>query len=175
MPWAIGHHADATRSEALRPAARARVLQTVLRERPWVWFGSMGIKLLIATGEAAPDPTALPTGVRALVDSADEVLVVAPALPGRLDWIASDTDKAREQADERLGAVLGHLDEIGADAEGAIGSDDPIEAFGDAMRSFSADHILVLMRSGDRAGWQERGLVDELVERFSVPVTVFQL
>lgn len=135
----------------------------------------MGLKLLIATGEAAPSAATLPVGVRALIDSAEEILVVAPALPGRFEWLASATDKAREQADERLGAVLGHLDQMGAPAEGTVGSDDPIEAFEDAMRDFGADHILVAMRSADRAGWQERGLLDELVDRFAVPITVFQL
>lgn len=136
---------------------------------------AMGFKLLVATGEVAPSAMTLPAGARALVDAADEILVVAPALPGRLEWLASATDKAREQADERLGAVLGQLDEIGADAEGTVGSDDPLEAFGDAMREFGADHILVAMRSGDRVGWQERGLLDRLVERFNVPITVFQV
>jgi hypothetical protein len=135
----------------------------------------VGSKLLIAGGEAAPSSQALPPGVKDLIDGADEILVIAPTLPSRLDWLTSATDKAREQADERLGAVLGQLNEMGADAEGSVASDDPIEAFGDAMRDFSADHILVAMRSGDRAGWQERGLLDELVERFSVPITVFQL
>ena len=43
------------------------------------------------------------------------------------------------------------------------------------MREFGADHIIVALRSGDRAGWQERGLLDELVERFPVPITVFQV
>lgn len=136
---------------------------------------AMGLKLLIATGDAAPSAATLPEGVRALIDAAEEILVVAPALPDRLEWLASATDQAREQADERLGAVLGQLDEIGAEAEGTVGSDDPIEAFDDAMRAFAADHILVAMRSDDRAGWQERGLLDELVERFPVPITVFQL
>ena len=134
----------------------------------------MGSKLLIAGGEVAPSSGALPPGVEALIDGADEILVIAPTLPGKLDWLTSATDKAREQADARLGLVLGHLDELGADAEGTVASDDPIEAFADAMREFSADHILVGMRSGDRADWQERGLLDQLVERFSVPITVFR-
>lgn len=134
----------------------------------------MGSKLLIAGGEAAPSAQALPPGIKALIDAADEILVIAPALPRKLDWLTSATDRAREQADERLGAVLGQLEELGAEAEGEVGSDDPIEAFGDAMREFGADHIIVALRSGDRAGWQERGLLDELVERFPVPITVFQ-
>jgi hypothetical protein len=135
----------------------------------------MGLKLLIATGEAAPSADAVPTGVRALIDSADDILVVSPALPGRLEWLASATDKAHQQADERLKSVLGHLDELGAPASGTVGSDDPMEAFGDALRNFSPDHIVVALRGVDQAGWQERGLVESLLERFSVPVTVFQL
>jgi hypothetical protein len=135
----------------------------------------VGSKLLIAGGEVAPSSSALPPGVEALIDRADEILVIAPSLPGRLDWLTSATDKAREQADARLGAVLGQLDELGADAEGTVASDDPVEAFADAMREFPADHVLVAMRTGDRADWQERGLIDQLIERFSVPITVVQL
>jgi hypothetical protein len=66
-------------------------------------------KLLIAVGEAAAGPEQVPTSVRSLIDAADEIMVVTPSLPGRLDWLTSATDKASEQADERLRTVLGHL------------------------------------------------------------------
>ena len=136
---------------------------------------AIGLKLLIATGEAAPNADAVPTGVRTLIDSADDILVMSPALPGRLEWLASATDRAHEQADERLESVLGHLDDLGASASGSVGSDDPVEAFADAVRDFSPDHILVALREPQQAGWQERGLVESLLERFPVPVTVFRL
>ncbi len=135
----------------------------------------MGAKLLIAAGEAASGSDSLPAGVRALIDAADQIMVVAPRLPGRLDWLFSATDVATERADERLQAVLGHLDELGADAKGKVGADDPLLAFEDAIREFSPDHLLVALRGRDRAGWQERGLLDAIVERFDVPVTVFEL
>ena len=48
-------------------------------------------------------------------------MVVAPTLPSRLQWLVSDTDRATERADERLRVVLGHLDELGAQAEGQFG------------------------------------------------------
>jgi hypothetical protein len=133
----------------------------------------MASRLLIAVGEPASGPQELPFGVRALLDAAEEILVIAPALPKRLEWLASATDRAREQADERLQAVLGQLDEIGAEASGAVGSDDPLVAFEDAIRGFSPDHVLIALRGEDRAGWQERGLLDQLLERFGVPITVF--
>jgi hypothetical protein len=133
----------------------------------------MASRLLIAVGETASGPEDLPFGVRTLLDAADEILVVAPALPKRFEWLASATDKAREQADERLHAVLGQLDEIGAEATGAVGSDDPLVAFEDAIGGFSPDHVLIALRGEDRASWQERGLLDQLFERFAIPITVF--
>jgi hypothetical protein len=135
----------------------------------------MGARLLIAAGEAASSSESLPVGVRALIDAADEIMVVAPRLPGRLDWLASATDAATERADERLQAVLGHLGELGTDASGRVGADDPLLAFEEAIREFSPDHLLVALRGRDRVGWQERGLLDAIVERFDIPVTVFEL
>src|SRR4051812_37131006 len=63
---------------------------------------AMGPRLLIAAGEAAARGRQLPGGIRSLIDAAEEIMVISPALPGRLDWIASDTDKATARADERL-------------------------------------------------------------------------
>jgi hypothetical protein len=130
-------------------------------------------RLLIAAGQSASRVEDLPFGARALIDAADEILVITPTLPGRLDWLASDTDKAREQADERLQAVLGQLGEIEGEVRGEVGADDPLLAFEDALRDFAADHILIGLRSGDRSGWQERGLVEALFEKFAIPTTVF--
>jgi hypothetical protein len=132
-------------------------------------------RLLIAAGEAADSANALPYGVRELIDAADEVLVVTPALPTRFEWLASATDKAREHADERLQTVLGQIEELGTDASGTVGADDPLLAFEDALAAFHADHILVGLRATDRADWQERGLLDQLVRQFGIPVTVFSL
>jgi hypothetical protein len=135
----------------------------------------MATRLLVVAGEAAQSAAALPFGVQELLRSADEILVVTPALPSRFEWLASATDKAQEQADERLQAVLGQLEDLGAEARGTVGADDPLLAFEDALRTFPADHILVGLRPSDRAGWQERGLLDQLVTRFARPVTVFAL
>jgi hypothetical protein len=132
-------------------------------------------RLLIAASEAADTADVLPFGVRELIDAADEVLVVTPALPTRFEWLASATDKAREKADERLQAVLGQIGELGTEASGTVGADDPLLAFEDALAGFPADHILVGLRAPDGDGWQERGLLDELLRRFGIPVTVFTL
>ena len=130
---------------------------------------------MIAAGEAAGSVEQLPSGIRALIEGAGQIMVISPSLPGRIDWLTSATDKATEQADERLRAVLGHLDELGADARGRVAADDPLVAFEDAIREFAPDHILIGIRAADRAGWQERGLLDLIQERFAIPMTVFQV
>jgi len=135
----------------------------------------MSARLLIAVGGAAESVEALPAGVRLLIDSAEEITVIAPSLPGRLDWLASDTDKATDRADERLRAVLGQLDDAGPPARGQVGADDPLTAFDDAIRDISPDHLLIALRREDQAGWQERGLIDAILARFAIPITVFQL
>ena len=135
----------------------------------------MAIRLLIAAGESASDIEELPLGVRELIDAAEEILVVAPELPSRFEWLASATDKRREQADSRLQAVLGHLEELSGKVRGEVGADDPMLAFEDAIREFTPDHIVVALRAPDQAGWQERGLLDQLIERFRLPVTAFTL
>jgi hypothetical protein len=132
-------------------------------------------RLLIAAGESAASTDELPFGVRELIDAADEILVITPALPSRFEWLSSATDRAREQADERLREILGQIQELGSEAEGEVGADDPLLAFEDALRDFEADHLLVAIRAPDDAGWQERGLVDDLLERFGLPLTVFSV
>src|SRR6476661_3547274 len=100
-------------------------------------------RLLIAAGEPTSSLDEIPFGVRELIDSADEILVMTPRLPSRFEWLASATDKATERADERLGVVLDQLAEMGqGDASGTIGADDPLLAFEDAIREFAPDHLL---------------------------------
>jgi len=132
-------------------------------------------RLLIVSGGAASDLEQLPPSVRLLIDGAEELLVVSPTLPSRLAWLASDTDRTREVADERLGAVVGQLESTGASVEGAVGADDPLLAFEDAIADFHPQHILIALRSSEESGWQERGLIEAVGERFGLPLTVFRI
>jgi hypothetical protein len=132
-------------------------------------------KLLIAAGHPVSELRELPAGVRALIDQADEILVMVPTLPGRLAWLAGEIDKTREVADARLQAILGQLEDADEPAEGVVGSDDPMVAFADAVADFGPDHILIVLRSREEGGWQEKGLIDRVLERFELPITVFEL
>jgi hypothetical protein len=132
-------------------------------------------RLLVVTGVAASDLDEIPYGARLLIDGASEILVVAPALPSRIAWLASDTDRTREVADERLSAVLEQINETGTPVEGTVGADDPLLAFDDAVADFDPQHILIALRSAEESGWQERGLIEKVFERFGLPVTVFKV
>jgi hypothetical protein len=136
-----------------------------------------GTRLLIAAGEAVAELEELPPLVARLIEDASEILVVSPVLVGRLRWLASDTDRARYEADERLGVVLGHVQELApaAQARAHVGDDAPLTAFDDAIRMFRPDHILVALRGADHAAWQERGLVGAVLAEFHVPITVFEI
>ena len=123
------------------------------------------------------DVAELPAQVRTLIESATEILVVTPILVSRLRWLASDTDRARYEADERLGVVLGHVEALAPDAEttAQVGDETPLTAFRDAIRAYGPDHVLIALRSADHDAWQERGLVDALRSEFHLPLTVFEI
>jgi len=134
-----------------------------------------GRRLLVATGAAMADIDDLPPLVRGLLDAASDLLVITPILPGGLQWLVSDTDRARHEADERLRGVLGHMEAMDVQAEGRVGDETPLTAFEDAVDAFRPDHILIALRSSEHAGWQERGLLDKVRERFRLPITVFEI
>lgn len=135
-----------------------------------------GARLLIATGEAAASEDELPRLVRGLIENASDLLVMTPMLISRLQWLASDTDRARYEADERLSTVLSHVEALAPEAgvRGRVGDDTPLTAFADAISEFSPDHILIALRGRDHSRWQERGLLDQIRE-FGIPITVFEL
>jgi hypothetical protein len=138
--------------------------------------GDDGTRLLIVTGAAVAEVEELPTLIRSLIRTASEVLVVTPVLPGRLQWLVSDTDRVRHEADERLQTVISHVEQVAPKAEtsAATGDETPLTAFSDAVRRFQPDHILVALRAADHSAWQERGLTDR-VRAFHIPLTIFEI
>lgn len=134
-----------------------------------------GPRLLVVADAAVADVDELPPLVRSVIDGAGDLYVVTPTLPGRLDWLASQTNPARHAADQRLDRVLGQLRAIGAHADGRTGDEDILTAFADAVAEFRPDHILIALRSSAHANWQERGLIAHVRERFDRPLTTFSL
>jgi hypothetical protein len=132
-------------------------------------------RLLVVADAAVADVDELPPRVRAVIDEAAAIYVVAPTLPGRLAWLAWELNPSRHDADERLDAVLGQMRSIGARASGTTGDDSILTAFADAVAEFQPDHILIALRSSEHANWQERGLIEHVKERFGLPLTTFAL
>ncbi len=99
------------------------------------------------------------------------VFVLCPALNSRLRTWTSDEDGAREQAQSRLDETLAGLRELGVAATGAVGDGDPVQAVEDALHSFPADEIIVSTHPPGSSNWLERGVVEKLRARVSVPVT----
>ena len=132
-------------------------------------------RLLMVADAAVAEVGELPAQVRAVIDAAAEVYVVTPSLPGRLDWLTDDVDRSRHLADRRLDSVLGHVRELGAHAKGRIGDDYALTAFSDAVADFHPDHILIGLRSSEHVNWQERRLIEKVVDRFGLPVTTYEV
>jgi hypothetical protein len=130
-------------------------------------------RLLVVSDAALADVGRLPPSVRALIDAAAELYVVTPSLPGRGAWLADQVNRSRHVAEERLDAVLGNMRSIGARASGSIGDDTALTAVGDAVAEFQPDHILVALRSREHANWQEKGLIEQIRDRFSLPLTTY--
>ena len=43
------------------------------------------------------------------------------------------------------------------------------------MLAFGPDHLLIALRASESVGWQEKGLLDRIQERFALPTTVFSV
>jgi hypothetical protein len=134
-------------------------------------------RLLVVTGAAVADPAELPPLIRSLLQAASDILVVTPVLPGRLQWLASDTDRVRHEADDRLQTVMAQVEAVApeAAASGQVGDETPFSAFADAVRRFAPDHILVALRASDHSGWQERQLSERVLAAFHIPLTIFEI
>jgi nucleotide-binding universal stress UspA family protein len=130
-------------------------------------------RLLFIADSAVAEADELPPSVRAIIDTAAELYVVPPTLPGRLAWLADDIDGFRQMADERLEAVLGHMRSIGATVSGTRRRGSMLTVIADAVAEFEPDHILIALRSSEHANWQERKLIAHIEERFGLPLTTY--
>lgn len=130
-------------------------------------------RLLFVADAAVADVDDLPPAVRTVIDTASQVYVVTPTLPGRLAWLADDVDRHRHIADERLDTVLGHMHSIDAPAGGMARRGSVLTVIADAVADVQPDHILIALRSSEHANWQEHGLIAHIEQRFGLPLTSY--
>jgi hypothetical protein len=129
------------------------------------------MKLLVLTSEPI-SAGQLRDAVGSDIDPTDaEVMVVAPALqPSPIKFWFSDADDAIARADQVRRETVEQLGSSGVAAAGDTGESDPVEAVGDALATFPADRIVLFTHAGSTERYREDLDVDELRERFGLPV-----
>jgi hypothetical protein len=108
---------------------------------------------------------------RALGRRAGEVLVVAPVMASPLHFLTNAADSESEDARARLTEALQGLAALGIAAKGTLGSDDPLEAIGDALAGFPANEILLAAPERGRRRWLERDLERKARDIYGVHVS----
>jgi len=126
----------------------------------------------------APDPVDADTLRKIVGGDIDDarVLVVSPALnESPLAFWMSDSDEAIEDAEEAAGETAVGLREEGIAANSTTGESEPLLALQDAMATFPADRIVILVREGEDQRYHEDDVCGQAKERFDVPVTLATL
>ncbi len=95
-------------------------------------------------------------------NGATHVLVVAPALNGRLQHWISDEGDARRAAGERLVACLDKFRSNGIEANGIVGDPSPMLAI--------ADELVIATHPEGGSNWLARDLIRKARRRFGLPV-----
>lgn len=129
-------------------------------------------RLLIVATEAVPDAV-LRAHVRELGDPGDfDVRVVSPSSKvSPLQWLVNEEDEARARA-AGVASQTARAIEPEADAvDQEVGDVDPLQAAEDALRTFDADELIVVVAKGEQASWLERASVEDGFERFGRPVS----
>jgi hypothetical protein len=130
-----------------------------------------GRLLVVTTGPA--DEAVLREKLRPYTGGeASEIHVVATATElSRLQWLASDEDRARAKAAKAARKTTEALEETSEVEDAEVGDPDPVQAIEDALRTFPADELLIVTRPGEEAAWLEKESPEEAFQRFDLPVT----
>ena len=99
----------------------------------------------------------------------DELVVVAPALLGRLRYWTSDDGQARQTAASRVDEWIAALTAGSVQAHGHIGDPAPLQAIADEISSTNPDEV-VIVPPPSKVNWQARDLVERARRRFAVPI-----
>jgi hypothetical protein len=147
------------------------------RRRLGGYAASVPRNVLVVTTVVA-DEAELGRKLRRLLDDGDVTFrIVAPATKlSRLDWLTGDEDRARGEAREAAERAAGA---VADDAEVRIDTTsqdtDAAQAVDDALRTYSADEIVVVTRPGEDVNWLEDEAVRASFESFGVPVRHIEL
>jgi hypothetical protein len=108
--------------------------------------------------------------LRAAGGAGVELDVLAPILASRSHYWASDVDRERAEARERLEASLAWAAEQGFAAKGEVGDPDPLVAIEDELRDFGADEVIIATNPREQTSWLARRMLGHLERELDVPV-----
>lgn len=131
----------------------------------------MSETMLVVANRSCPCVALLDEVAERARETQADVLIVAPALNGRLAHHLSDTDGALRAARTRLDTAVAYLREAGLDARGEVGDARPLLAVQDALHDNHVSEIVISTFPEGRSHWLEKGLVEEARARFGLPVT----
>ena len=124
--------------------------------------------LVVVSGQ--PDPAFLRAQLQAWAKPDMRVRVVASPSLSPIAWLTNDEDAARDEA-QVLANRAAEAIAPKADSTPRVGDADTGQAIEDALRSFPADEVLVVLAGEDGAGQE---LVRE-VDRLGLPVQVLEI
>ena len=96
--------------------------------------------------------------------------VLAPILASRSHQWASDVDREREEARERLEASLAWAAAQGFAAKGEVGDPDPLVAIEDELRDFGADEVIIAAHAAEGTSWLANRMLGHLARELDIPV-----
>lgn len=101
-----------------------------------------------------------------------ELRIVAPILPSRVHYIASDVDQELAEARARLATALAWAEREGMPVTGRVGdANTALGAIEDELRGYGADQVVISTYPPGRSNWLEAGIVERLRDELEVPVT----
>jgi hypothetical protein len=79
--------------------------------------------------------------------------------------------EARAVAQQALDRALQRFRELGADADGEVADENPLEAIGDAVRDLEFDEIILSTLPPGMSRWLRQDLPHRVERSFEIPVT----
>jgi hypothetical protein len=132
-------------------------------------------RVLLLTSENLADANEVPEPIRPLIEGAEDIYVLAPTLTTWLQWVASDVDRARVTADERLRRVFDHMHADGLAPRGTVADENQVVAIADALLDFDADLIVLRLHDpgSEHESWHEHRIAERVRSHFDVPTIAF--
>jgi hypothetical protein len=96
------------------------------------------------------------------------VVVPATAPPDQATWTEGE---ARANAERQLGTALERFREMGADVDGEVGDESPLQAIGDAIAAETYEEIILSTLPAGASRWLRQDLPHRVERSFGLPVT----